>query len=189
MPRVTSVTDADCFCVCVGNRADQLGELARHAPDLVERAARGVGELRALDDADRRFLHRRHGVLRVRLNRLDDRVDLLRRLAGALREALHFLGHDGEAAAGLAGGRRLDRRVEREDVRLLGDVRDQLDDVADLERRFAEALDPLRRVLDLRADLVHAGDLVLHRLRALLGGGERLLRHLAPTARPTATPR
>ena len=84
---------------------------------------------------------------------------------------------------GLAGRRRLDRRVQREHVRLLGDVGDQLDDLADLERGFAEALDPLRRVLDLRADLVHARDLVLHRLPALLRGGQRLLRHAAPTAR------
>ena len=37
-------------------------------------------------------------------------------------------------------------------------------------------------VLDLRADFVHARDLVLHRLAALLGGGQRLLRHRVPTA-------
>ena len=163
MPRVTSVTDADCICVCAEIRAISSASSRDTLLDLRQRLARGVGELRPFDHADGRLLHGGHRVLRVRLNRLHDRLDLLRRLAGAFREPLHFLGDDGEAAARLAGGRRLDRGVQREHVRLLGDVRDQLDDLADLERRFAEALDALRRVLDLRADLVHAGDLVLHR--------------------------
>ena len=177
MPRVTSVTDADCFCVWSESAADQRREIARHTPDFLERLARGVGELRSLDHPDRALFHRRHRILRVGLNRLDDRLDLLRRLAGALGEPLHFLGDDGEAASRLAGRRRLDRRIQREHIGLLGDVGDEFDDLADLQRGFAEALDPFRGVLDLRPDLVHAGDLVLHRLRAFFRRRERLLRH------------
>src|SRR5690348_4784004 len=40
-----------------GNAADQSGELARHPLDLEQRLARGVGQLRAFDDADRRLFH------------------------------------------------------------------------------------------------------------------------------------
>ena len=67
----------------------------------------------------------------------------LRRVRGALREALHLVGDHREAAARLAGHRRLDRGVQRQDVGLLGDVVDELDDVADLLRALAEALDAL----------------------------------------------
>ena len=111
----------------------------------------------------------------VALNALHDRADVLGRLGGALGEALHFLGHDGEAAPRLARGRRLDRGVQREHVGLLGDVRDELHDLADLLRAFAEALDALGGLLDLLADVVHAADRVLHGLRALLRGVQRAL--------------
>src|SRR3546814_10805198 len=46
-------------------------------------------------------------------------------LGGLHGERLHLAGHHGEALAGLAGARRLDGRVERQQVGLLGDVMDQ----------------------------------------------------------------
>ena len=186
---MTSLTDSRLLLRLRRDAADQLRELARHAPDLLQRLPRGVGELGALDDADGRLLHRGHRVLRVRLDRLDDRVDLLRRLARALGEALDFLRHDREAASGLARRRRLDRGVQREDVRLLGDVRDQLDDLADLERGLAEALDPLRRVLDLRADLVHARRSGSAPTARPSRRRPATAARPAPTAPPTARPR
>ena len=183
MPRVTSVTDVDCFCVCAEMplmrpaSSRDTRRISSSAPPAVSE------ELGAFDDADRRLLHRCHGVLRVGLDGLDDGFDLFRRLARALGEPLHFFGNDREATTGLAGGGRLNRRVQRQDVRLLGEIRDQLDDFPDLERGFTETLDPFRGVLDLRANLVHPGDLILHRLRALLRRGKRLLRDLRRLAR------
>ena len=50
----------------------------------------------------------------------------------ALREVAHFAGHHREAAALLAGARRFDRGVEREDVGLERDAVDHADDVGDL---------------------------------------------------------
>jgi len=47
--------------------------------------------------------------------------------------------HDSEAAAGLAGPGRLDRRVEREEIGLPGNRLDQLDHVANLLRRIGKA--------------------------------------------------
>jgi hypothetical protein len=49
-------------------------------------------------------------------------------------ERLHLLCHHDEAASGLPGAGRLDRRVERQEVRLRGDPRNQVDDVADAAR-------------------------------------------------------
>ena len=127
-----------------------------------------------LDRADR--------LLRRGLNAGDLLADLVGRLRGLLGERLHLGGHDRKAAAGLAGARRLDGGVERQQVGLLGDGVDQLDHVADAGgglRQFADALvgaaglidglagDP-RRFLHLAADLVDRG-------RQLLGrGGHRL---------------
>ena len=57
------------------------------------------------------------------------------------RETLHLVRDHRETTAGLARHRCLDRRVEREDVGLFGDIVDQFDDVADLLRTFAQTLD------------------------------------------------
>ena len=65
----------------------------------------------------------------------DQRLDLLGRLGAALRQAAHLGGHDREAAALLAGPRRFDRGVQRQDVGLEGDAVDHADDVGDLLRR------------------------------------------------------
>ena len=165
------------------DRIDQLGELARDRADLAQRLVGLVGRLGSLHHALRAALHGLDRVLRVALNRLHDRADVLGRLAGALRQPLHLLRHHREAASRFTRGRRLNRGVQREHVGLLGNVRDQLHDLADLLRALAQALDPLRGFLDLVADVVHAADRVLHRLRALLRGVQRGLRHLGGVAR------
>ena len=54
--------------------------------------------------------------------------DVVGRARGLGGEALHFLGDDREAAAGIAGAGRLDGGVEREQVGLAGDVADQAED-------------------------------------------------------------
>ena len=69
--------------------------------------------------------------------------DLLGRLRGLAGEALDLLRDHGKAAAGIAGARRLDGGVERQQIGLLGDRGDQLDHVADPRagfRQFGDAL-------------------------------------------------
>ena len=133
------------------------------------------------------LLDRDHRFLGRRLDAGDLLADLAGRLGGLLGQRLHFGGHDGEAAAGLAGARRLDGGVERQQVGLPGDGVDQFDDVADPGRRLRQFADPIvglarlvdrlvgdaRRVLHLAADLVDRGGHFLgrrgHRLH--VGGG------------------
>ena len=62
----------------------------------------------------------------------DQGLDLLGCRGRALRQVAHFGGHHREAAALLAGARRFDRRVQRQDVGLEGDAVDDADDVDDL---------------------------------------------------------
>src|SRR5690606_9489506 len=64
-----------------------------------------------------------------------------------------------------------------EDVGLVGNVVNQANDVTDLLGRFTEALDPLRGVLDLLTDVVHAGDGVVYDFVSLVGDGYGTFRY------------
>src|SRR5450755_3830906 len=159
-----------------GNAPDQLGQIARDLANFVQRLPCRVRQLGSLDHPDGAFFHGRDGVLGVGLNGLHDGLDLLSRFARALRQPLHFFRDHRESASCFTCRCGLDGGIEREHVGLLGNVRDQLYDLADFQRRFAEALDPLGGILNLGADFVHAGDLVVHRLATFFSGRERLLR-------------
>ena len=65
--------------------------------------------------------------------------------AAALREVAHLAGDDREAAALLAGARRFDRGVQREDVGLERDAVDHADDVGDLLRAGVDLVHRARR--------------------------------------------
>ena len=71
--------------------------------------------------------------------------DLVRRLAGLGRQVLDLRGDDGKALARLAGARRLDRGIQRQQVGLLSDVLDQGQDAADPLGRLDQPLDRPRR--------------------------------------------
>ena len=106
--------------------------------------------------------------------------DFLGRLRGLHRQRFHFRSHHGKAAAGLAGARRLDRGVERQQIGLPGDVLNELDHVADLLRDVRERRDVVvggggvggRAAHDFVGLRELAADL-LDRSRQLLGGGGR----------------
>ena len=66
----------------------------------------------------------------------DQALDFLGRRRRALRQAAHLGRHHREAAPLLAGARRFDRGVERQDIGLEGDAVDHADDVDDLFRSF-----------------------------------------------------
>ena len=65
-------------------------------------------------------------------------ADLIERASALAGELAHLVGDDGEALAVLAGARRLDGRVEREEVGLPRDRADGVGDLADALRLLAE---------------------------------------------------
>ena len=156
-------------------RPAQFGQLLRHRANLAQRLTGFVRQARAVDHFANRLFHRGDDFVGFRLDALGQRVDLLRGAGGPFSEALDFLCDDGEPAAGFTGHGGLNRRVQREDRGAVGDVVDQLDDLADFLRPFAEALDSLGRLLHLVADAAHRLDVVLHGAGALFGADERLL--------------
>ena len=116
------------------------------------------------------------------LGRLLDGGDLLGNLLGRARglvgERLHLGGHHREALAGLAGARRLDGGIERQQIGLRGDLGNQPDHRADALRRLVERADGLvgplgvgdRRARHLQAARGLLADL-LDRVRQLFGRG------------------
>src|SRR5580658_1402407 len=84
------------------------------------------------------FLHRHHGGVRLVVDPADDRRDLAGARLRALRQPPNLLGDDGEAPPGLAGAGGFDRRIERQQVRLVGDLVDQREDAVDLADAFSE---------------------------------------------------
>src|SRR5258707_10901156 len=83
----------------------------------------------------------RDRALRRTLHSGDLRTDFLGGPAGLPGQCLHFAGHHRKPASGLAGARRLDGRVEREQICLLGNVGDELDHVADAGGGLVQLLD------------------------------------------------
>src|SRR4051812_3337291 len=174
------------------------GDLGHVALDLLRARGDLLDRGRDLVDADALVLHGL-AELEERLAGLLDGGDAVLGLAGAVPDDLaglgglgldladeardraggrlallgqlaDLLGDDREAAALLAGAGGLDGRVQRQQVRLLGDAGDRLDDAADalgLRAQLADRLGRLQRAVAHRAHgLGSLGD----GARALLGG-------------------
>ncbi len=110
----------------VADAGQQVSQLLHAADNLAHRGASLFSLLVALPDT-------RHRIL-------DQPLDLLGRLGAALCQQAHFGGHYSEAATLLSGARRFHRRIERKDIGLEGDAIDQLGDVTDASRGFADAV-------------------------------------------------
>jgi len=77
-----------------------------------------------------------------------ERVHLVRGTTALLGQLAHLLGDHGEAAAGVAGARRLDRCVEREEIGLIGHRLDGADEAAHGAERRLELVHLLARPVD-----------------------------------------
>src|SRR5947199_224369 len=75
------------------------------------------------------------------LHRADQVRDLARRCRGALGQVANFRGHDRKSLTVLARGRGKDRCIECEQIRLLGDVFDDIENLADGGGALAETRD------------------------------------------------
>src|SRR5690606_13822967 len=114
------------------------------------------------DPADRLLCPVNHlyASVDLALGAVDQRFDLACRIRRALCKSTHFLGDNGKAAAAFAGPRRFDAGIQRQKVRLEGNLVDDADDLTDLFRR--------------RLDVGHGADRLPYDLAALL---DRTARH------------
>ena len=98
----------------------QLREVLRHG---AERLTRGGDDRGTLIDVLIPLTDGGNGVRRVLLDEADEVGDVLCRLARLLCELADFLCDNSESASCLTGACCLDGRIEREEIRLLGDPR------------------------------------------------------------------
>ena len=143
-----------------------VGDLLHIRAQAVEALDGGGAGLRFVDRGFGRLLQSGGDLAHVGLDSRSELLHLLRALLGSLGERAHFVGDDREAAAVIAGACRFDRRVQRQEIGLIGDAADRGGDLADVlgaPLEFADELD--RRALteavaldraDGRADL-HRG--------------------------------
>ena len=125
--------------------ASGLGQVStdlfrRHRLLLDRTGDRRLDAADLLDDATH-LVDRFHCRGDVVLNGFDPLTDFVRRLRCLLRQFLDLVGDDREALSDLSGARRFDRRVESQEIGLLGDRSDDLDDVADVLAALAELHD------------------------------------------------
>jgi hypothetical protein len=92
---------------------------------------------------------------------------------GALGKFSYFIGDHGKTAALFSGPGRLDRRIERQQIGLIGNFADQTDDAADALGTFAQGIDAARRVTKAGGVIEQAGrdrPAAVCGFRALRGG-------------------
>ncbi|MNL51374.1 hypothetical protein D3C87_1744680 [compost metagenome] len=104
-----------------GGSLDVADELMDRADVVVDDGKRIAG-----------FLDQRHAASDLGRTVGDQALDLARSAGATLGQLPHLLRDDGKATTRLARPRRLDAGVERQEVRLEGDLVDDADDRADL---------------------------------------------------------
>ena len=58
-----------------------------------------------------------------------------------MSEVAHFIGHDRKSTTGFPRARRFDRRIERQQIGLLGNAGDHLKNLADIHRFAVKCFD------------------------------------------------
>ena len=102
-----------------------VGDLLHVRAQAVEALDGGGAGLRFVDRGFGRLLQSGGDLAHVGLDRRSELLHLLRALLGSLGERAHFVGDDREAAAVIAGARRFDRGVQRQEIGLVGDAADR----------------------------------------------------------------
>src|SRR5690554_5469672 len=162
---------------CVRDVLNQVGQALRYVFDLFQGHTGVLGQAGTADHFGGGVLHGDHRFVGVGLNRLHQGLNLLGGGRGTFRQALNFVGYHCETTACVTGHGGLNRRVQRQNVGLVGNVVNQGYDVTNLLGRLTQTLDPLGGLLDLLTDGIHAVDGVLYHFGAFLGDGYRALRN------------
>ncbi len=113
-----------------------------------------MGELAAAVDDAAGLPHRVGSVARSQAEVGGDAADALARASRLFGELAHLVGNDREPTPSLTRTRRLDRRVERQQVGLFRNLRDRGDDAADLAGLRRQRHEIVLRTLQAGAELL-----------------------------------
>ena len=140
-------------------------------------------------------VHTPFGIQAAGLNLLNGVMDFASRDTGTLGQFTHFIGHHRKAAPLFTGARRLDGRIQRQQVRLLGHIADHRHNRRDVVDLIGQLINPLLRLAHIAFNIGQATDCcedglvaivrlqtglltLLPRLLGLLGGIAGLLAKL-----------
>ena len=127
---------------------DPLDRIAHLLVDPCQGILRLMDERHTGIDLLRPGAHPIDGLLRIGLDQSEHLRNLLGGLPGTLGELAHFVGDHGEPTSLFACSRCLDRRIERQQIGLVGDLLDDAGDLADFRRALSKRFDLLGRLLD-----------------------------------------
>jgi hypothetical protein len=145
-----------------GNRAHQIGQLLRNGFDLLERPPGLYSQLGLALHLARSLFHGRDGRASAALNGADQRTDALGRFDGTSGQFLDLIRNNDKAMPGITRGRCLNRSVERENGGAVGNFVNQVQNLFDFVRAFAQLLNAPGRLLDLFENPLCAVHRVLH---------------------------
>ncbi len=149
---------AGCLADLHHRRRDLVGRrllLLRREDRLLEHRGGRAHQLADLACLPRSLLGGEDRRVRLVLDSADDLADRLGRVHRALCQLPYLRGDHCKALAGVACAGGLDCRVQCEQVRLLRDLVDQLEDLADLLRALTQRQRPLGNRLDLLLHVAH----------------------------------
>ncbi len=148
--------DAPGLVVLLGHGAGDDIDLFHGFLGAVVDLRQGIGglarQLGAILRLARTFLNGGDRALGLALDRRDHGADFGGRRRGALGQLPDLVGDDGEAAPLLAGARRLDGGVQRQQVGLVGNVVNGLDDARNRLGTLTQGCDHLGRLLHRMRD-------------------------------------
>ena len=125
---------------------------------MLEGVGHRVHVLSALSHAEARCADLVGDFVRLGLDLVDELGDLLGALPGALGELADLVGNHREPATGLAGAGRLDRGIEREQVRAARHAGDHLGELTHVACLLLEFEDPCLRFFHPLEDRPHLLD-------------------------------
>ncbi len=116
-----------------------FGGFFHAAHDIAHKLPGAGGPLGAFHGQPRGLVHIFHIALRFFLDRADGFLHFLGGAHGLFSQFAHLVGHHGETAPGLARARRLNGRIERQQIGLIRHFINDVHDLTDVAGLFAQA--------------------------------------------------
>ena len=152
----------------LGNILHQRRDLIRNLFDFLECGARIFRQQRTPDNVGCASFHRHHGLVRITLDCADQHFDLFRRIRRTLGKTLHLIGNNRKPSPGITCHRSLYGCIQSQYICLIGDIVDELDNIADLLGTLTQPFDSFGSILNRFTYGIHSGNRAPNRITPLV---------------------
>ena len=150
--------------------------LINHPGDLLQRPHHIPSQLRPRMHLPRPLLRSQNRRVRLRLNLRHNRLNLTRRLLRPLRQLPNLRRHHSKPTPMLTRTSRLNRRIQRQQIRLIRKLINHLQNPTNLLTLLPQPQRPRRNLIHPRRNLIHRLNRRRHRRPTLLSKPQRLSR-------------